>query len=44
MTALNDGCALAEVTAFADAHSPNTGLICHAQAPWLPAGLPACKT
>jgi hypothetical protein len=38
------GCALGMVTAFADAHSSETALICRVQAAWLPPATAACES
>jgi hypothetical protein len=40
--AAKEGCALGMVTAFSDAHSSKTEVICRAQAAWLPPGAAAC--
>jgi hypothetical protein len=38
------GCALGMVTAFSDAHSSATALICRVQAAWLPPATGACES
>jgi hypothetical protein len=40
--AANDVCAVAIVTAFADAHSSKTAALCVHLGPWLPRDLPEC--
>jgi hypothetical protein len=43
MKAVTWGCAAAMVTAFSDAHSDKTALLCKENRPVLPPDIPACK-
>jgi hypothetical protein len=44
MKAVTWGCAAAMVTAFSDAHSDKTALLCEENRPVLPPDVPACKS
>jgi hypothetical protein len=44
MKAVTWGCAAATVTAFSDAHSDKTALLCKANRPVLPPDIPACTS